>query len=310
MRLPNLLSWSFVCPSADIPDAQVSPTSPRRAPLRMSGANRTSRSASVVSLHRDGLLCAPAPDLLQPGTGHGVHCVSAFPEPERETSLDRPGPVGRLPRNAVRTPRRIPLVSSRTASLRPFPSCGYHLFRLRVPARSEERASSNSPPPPVETDERLHPPGRSRSVRGESPRDSRSLHRRSDVLNDCDVAPSLPGRNREANLPRKESLNLEPSKLGPPCRPKATRARSPHRPKPLRTSLARRRSVTPRRCCHSSETLPATVIPESHTQHRSTEHPTLQTEISSLFSVRPHCPPKRTVRFFPSQLPKRLFQSE
>jgi hypothetical protein len=158
MCLPNLLSWSFVCPSADIPDAQVSPTSPRRTPLRMPGANRASRSASVVSLHRDGLLCAPAPGLLQPGTGHGVHCVSAFPEPERETSLDRPGPVRRLPRNAVRTPRRIPLVNSRTASLRPLPSCGYHLFRLRFPARSEEQALSNPPPPPAEANRRLHSP--------------------------------------------------------------------------------------------------------------------------------------------------------
>lgn len=158
MCSPNLLSWSFVCPSADIPGAQVSPTSPRRAPLRMPGANQPSRSASVVSLHRDGLLCAPAPSLLQLGTGHGVHCVSAFPEPERETSLDRPGPVGRLPRNAVHTPRRIPLVNSRTASLRPWPSCGCHLFRLRVPARSEERALSNSPLPPAETNGRLHSP--------------------------------------------------------------------------------------------------------------------------------------------------------
>lgn len=158
MCSPNLLSWSFVCPSADIPDAQVSPTSPRGARFRMPGANQTSCSASVVSLHRDGLLCAPAPGLLQPGTGHGVHCVSAFPEPERETSLDRPGPVGRLPRNAVHTPRRIPLVNSRTASLRPLPSCGYHLFRLRFPARSEERASNNSPLPPVETSVRSHSP--------------------------------------------------------------------------------------------------------------------------------------------------------
>jgi hypothetical protein len=41
MRSPNLLSWSFVRPSADIPDAQVSPTAPRRKPLRPSGATQT-----------------------------------------------------------------------------------------------------------------------------------------------------------------------------------------------------------------------------------------------------------------------------
>jgi hypothetical protein len=44
-------------------------------------------SAFVVSLHHDGLLRAPAPGLLQPGTDHGVHCVSAFREPDRQTSL-------------------------------------------------------------------------------------------------------------------------------------------------------------------------------------------------------------------------------
>jgi len=256
MRLPNLLSWSFVCPSADIPDAQVSPTSPRRAPLRMSGANRTSRSASVVSLHRDGLLCAPAPGLLQPGTGHGVHCVSAFPEPERETSLDHPGPVGRLPRNAVHTPQRIPLVSSRTASLRPLPSCGYHLFRLRFP-HTLRRTRFEQPSAPTGRSQRaLALPGRSRSARGESPRDSRSLHRRNGVLKDCVVAPSLPDRSREANLPRKELRNLEPSKLGPPCHPKVTRAQSPHRPKPPRTPLVRRRNVTPRKFCCPPEPCP------------------------------------------------------
>jgi len=224
MCLPNLLSWSFVCPSADIPDAQVSPTSPRGAPLRMPSANWTSRSASVVSLHRDGLLCAPAPGLLQPGTGHGVHCVSTFPEPERETNLDHPGPVGRLPRNAVRTPRRIPLVSSRTASLRPLPSCGYHLLRLRL-SRSLRKACFEQPSAPISRSRRvLALPDRSRSARGGSPRDSRSLHRRSDVLKDCVVVPSLLSRSQEAILPRKELPTFEPSKLDPPCRPKATRA--------------------------------------------------------------------------------------
>jgi len=89
VRSSNLLSWSFVCPSADLPDVQVSPTSSRRTTLRMPGTTRTSRSAFVVSLHHDGLLRTSAPGLLHPGTDPGVHCVSAFPEPESGTTAPR-----------------------------------------------------------------------------------------------------------------------------------------------------------------------------------------------------------------------------
>jgi hypothetical protein len=120
MCSPNLLSWSFVCPSADISDTQVSPTTPRRVPLWMTGTNRSPCSDSLVSLQHAGLLCVSAPEVLHSGTDHGVHCVSAFPEPKLGR-IPHPGPVRRLPRNAVHTPRRIPLVSSRTASLRPLP---------------------------------------------------------------------------------------------------------------------------------------------------------------------------------------------
>ena len=35
-------------------------------------------------------------------------------------------------RNAVHTPRRIPLISSRTASLRPLPSCRYFAYYVRL----------------------------------------------------------------------------------------------------------------------------------------------------------------------------------
>jgi len=77
---------SFVCPSAGESDTQVSPTAPRRMLLWMTGTNRSPCSAFMVSLQHDGLLCAPAPDVLQSGTDHGVHCVSAFPEPELGTN--------------------------------------------------------------------------------------------------------------------------------------------------------------------------------------------------------------------------------
>lgn len=42
-----------------------------------------------------------------------------------------------LPRNAYHTPRRIPLISSRTVSLRPLPSCCYSAFYRQPPRRSE-----------------------------------------------------------------------------------------------------------------------------------------------------------------------------
>lgn len=43
------------------------------------------------------------------------------------------------------TPRRIPLVSSRTASLRPLPSCGYCLFRIRRCRLRRDRSHAASP---------------------------------------------------------------------------------------------------------------------------------------------------------------------
>jgi len=61
--------------------------------------------------------------LLHPATGSGVRCVSAAPRP-RGCRSDRVAVDG-LPRNAFHTLRRIPPVSSRTASLRPLPSCCY-----------------------------------------------------------------------------------------------------------------------------------------------------------------------------------------
>jgi hypothetical protein len=113
MCSPNLLSWAFVRPSADIPDMQVSPTPSRRTTLRMLGTNRTSCSASVVSLHHDGLLRMPAPGLLHPGTDRGVHCVSAFPEPETGTTSPRKreslGPQPLAPSGGFPATRFIPL---------------------------------------------------------------------------------------------------------------------------------------------------------------------------------------------------------
>jgi hypothetical protein len=136
MRSANLLSWSFVCPSANIPSAQVSPTLPRRAPLRMPGTIQTSRSDFVVFLHRIGLLRTPAPGLLHPGTGHGVHCVSAFPDPEFGTNpapwLCQEASPQRGSYPSTNSPRQQPYRI--TAAVAPLVVTG--LFRLRFPACS------------------------------------------------------------------------------------------------------------------------------------------------------------------------------
>jgi len=162
MCSPSLLSWAFVRPSADIPDMQVSPTPLRRTTLRTSGANRTSRSASVVSLHHDGLLRMPAPGLLHPGTDRGVHCVSAFPEPETEPTAPRK-------RESFETqPLALSggIPATRFTPLDEFPSSAaapHHCGRcppvvttcsVPRPTRPEEHASRDPPRPPVETGDR------------------------------------------------------------------------------------------------------------------------------------------------------------
>lgn len=48
-----------------------------------------------------------------------------------------------FPRNAIRTPRRIPLISSRTASLRPLPSCCY--FALHIQPNAEAHRPAPTP---------------------------------------------------------------------------------------------------------------------------------------------------------------------
>jgi len=161
MRSSSLLSWSFVRPSADIPDVQVSPTPPRERTLRTPGATRTSRSASVVSLHHDGLLRTSAPGLLQPGTDPGVHCVSAFPEPRPE----------RTPHASVKCSDPSLVLSggipaTRFVPLDEFPSSAavpHHCGRCPLavatcsaprPTRSEERASCDPPRPPAEAGSR------------------------------------------------------------------------------------------------------------------------------------------------------------
>jgi hypothetical protein len=76
----------------------------------------------VVSHHLDGFLRASAASLLHPAAGLEVRPVSRpLPPDAPERALG----VSPDPRDAVHTLRRVPLISSRTASLRPLPSYRY-----------------------------------------------------------------------------------------------------------------------------------------------------------------------------------------
>ena len=100
---------SRVCPAVDVSPTRPLPDTVASA-VRPSHRQVTeSRSAHVVFHHFDGLLRVEALGLLRPKADRGslrfaMACTTA-------------------PRNAVHTLRRIPLASSRTASLRPLPSC-------------------------------------------------------------------------------------------------------------------------------------------------------------------------------------------
>jgi len=96
-------------------------------------------TSTVFSAHR-------VAGLLRPAANHGVRRVSRWsspvPGPARRRCRARDDrPVG--PRDAVHTLRRLPLVSSRTVSRRPLPSCRYPLARWRADA--EATALSGAP---------------------------------------------------------------------------------------------------------------------------------------------------------------------
>jgi hypothetical protein len=79
----------------------------------------------VVSHHLDGLLRIRAAGLLRPAASLRFAAFLAEQRPTiapSRSSMHR-GTAERLPRDAVRTLRRVPLASSRVASLRPLPSC-------------------------------------------------------------------------------------------------------------------------------------------------------------------------------------------
>jgi len=119
----------FECrPPAGKPPARPLPGA--EAPFGPTLPSADSCSALVVSHHLNGLLRTGVTGLLHPATGQGFAAFCACRLPGRPKAL---GSSGCPPRDAVHTLRRVPLASSRTASLRPLPSCRY------CPARRSRR---------------------------------------------------------------------------------------------------------------------------------------------------------------------------
>jgi len=110
-----------VCPASDISSARKLPDDVAAA-IRPAVATQPTRSALVVSHHFGSFLRAKASSLLHPEAGRGSLRFQVS-RPSMADRSRRPVGLGSLSRNAFHTPRRIPLVCSRTASPRPLPSC-------------------------------------------------------------------------------------------------------------------------------------------------------------------------------------------
>jgi len=145
-----------VCPPADMPPACPLPGT--EAPFGLTVPTVRSRSASVVSHHHDGFLHAEVTGLLHPATGQGF---AAFHASRNQCCPKAAQVPAGTPRDAVHTLRRLSLASSRTASLRPFPSCRYRPSPDSLPSQGEvERLPSR--PKPSESDRASDPPKRVR----------------------------------------------------------------------------------------------------------------------------------------------------
>jgi hypothetical protein len=119
-RCGFLLSWH--CPLSPPRCSILRASTPGRSeeqPLGRRYHPTTSCSACVVSHHLDGFLRAVTAGLLRPAASlevRRVFPVSQLVSPESDPAVE-PGP-----RDTVHTLRRVSLISSRTASLQPFPS--------------------------------------------------------------------------------------------------------------------------------------------------------------------------------------------
>jgi hypothetical protein len=91
-------------------------------PFGPCAASTRTRSALVVSHHFDGFLRRIGLGFVAPRSQTGFAAFRGARPPSRQPRL-MPGGIRPGPRNAVHTPRRIPLASSRSTSPWPLPSC-------------------------------------------------------------------------------------------------------------------------------------------------------------------------------------------
>jgi len=98
------------------------------APVRPIRSRRSTCSVPVVSRHYNGLLRSQASGFLHPETGWGSLRFLEYATIQSPAKADNPWMTILLPRTAVHTLRRIPLADSRSASLRPLPSCRLRQF--------------------------------------------------------------------------------------------------------------------------------------------------------------------------------------
>jgi len=129
----------FECrPPTDIPSTRPLPGA--EAPFGPTSPGAGSCSVLVVSHHHNGLLRAGVAGLLHPATSQGFAAFHV-----RRPAPPEGGSVGTDPRDASHTLRRVPLASSRTASLRPLPSCRYRPVRRRRSGRGRFHAERRPP---------------------------------------------------------------------------------------------------------------------------------------------------------------------
>jgi hypothetical protein len=108
----------------------VGPPSPRASTFRPRGFSPPRRFAPRTDRGS-----------IAPRTGHGVRHVSRFAAPDVQARLD----LAPVPRDAVHTPRRIPLAGSRTASPRPLPPCRCRIRSVEQQAARHEQLVSQLP---------------------------------------------------------------------------------------------------------------------------------------------------------------------
>jgi len=197
-----LLEFVYLgCPAYDLSENRPLP-GVVSDPLRPAPATAPTRSVHVVSHHLNGLLRF-RPQVCCNSIPHRVRCVS--PLNLLHTTRPKPRQSRRLahPHNAVHTPQRIPLASSRTVSPRPLPLLSFAY------------ATGLFTPPPLQSfpnndeDKKRHLPER-RPPKRAALACRQPLHRASEdlVTRECRCAPgrrSIPNQHRNDGLSRSTS---------------------------------------------------------------------------------------------------------